>query len=470
MKRILKFVKNIDLFGENVCIYINDSPTYKTLIGGFLSFITILTTLIITALNLNSFLNNRPINTYIQTRILSNYSPIEITNQTYKSAFHLVKYDKGMEVFSNYSFEDIDARNYVTTATSNSNSTFFNFLNCSQTDFVPYTSEFSSIKNNPLLKIYKYMLGMSNCIVLDSGKHYLGGDMIYSNNYTDFKINFTLNLCPYGCDEEYYNYISKLLFFNLFLLDAYPDMTIPEGFQQYVYYYIIQNFDFTKDYLYTVTYQKNLIYTENGILYNTGYQLNQFLTVKDVTVSTFRRTLMNKKSNVYIKILLDRKENVYYRSYMKLDLLIANISAYSTIFYNIFLFICNFLNHKKLSLKLINKFFNSPSDWNKGKKFDTNDLITKKIRIVKYKPQQESVSKFRDEVSESFRDKIVKYVERKRTNKIRLFSPLYGCCHSKNKKFEYGEKLLNYHIDINYIIKRLSDLENLKALLLDKHH
>ena len=310
---------------------------------------------------------------------------------------------------------------------------------------------------------------MSNCIVLDSGKHYLGGDMIYSNNYSDFKINFTINLCPDGCDEVYYNYISKLLFFNLFLLDAYPDMTIPEGFQQYVYYYIIQNFDFTKDYLYTVTYQKNLIYTENGILYNTGYQLNQFLSIKDITVSNFGRIIRNKKSNVYIKILLDRKENVYYRSYMKLDLLIANISAYSTIFYNIFLFICNFLNHKKLSLKLINKFFNSPSDWNKGKINSSSELKSKKIRIVKYKPQQESVSKFRDEVSESFRDKIVKYVERKRANKIQHHLPLYRFCFFKNNRFEYGDRFLNYQMDIKYIIKRLSDLENLKALFLDKH-
>jgi hypothetical protein len=313
------------------------------------------------------------------------------------------------------------------------------------------------------------MLGMSNCIVLDSGRHYLGGDMIYSNNYTDFKINFTINLCPDGCDEVYYNYISKLLFFNLFLLDAFPDMTTPEGFQNYVYYYIIQKFDFTKDYLYTVTYQKNLIYTENGILYNTGYQLNQFLTVKDVTVSTFRRTLNDKKSNVYINIILDRKENVYYRSYMKLDLLIANISAYSSLFYNVFLLICKFLNHKKLSLKLINKFFNQPSDWNKGKKCITGELVTKKIRIAKFKPQQESVSKLRDDLSENFREKIENYVERKKANKILHFSSIYRCCNSKINRFECGEKLLNYHIDIKYIIKRLSDLENLKALFLDKH-
>ncbi len=246
-------------------------------------------------------------------------------------------------------------------------------------------------------------------------------------------------------------------------------MNSQEGFQSFVYYYIIQNFDFTKDYLYTVTYQKNLIYTENGILYNTGYQLNQFLTVKDVTVSSFRRTLNDKKSNVYINIILDRKENVYYRSYMKLDLLIANISAYSSLFYNVFLLICKFLNHKKLSLKLINKFFNKSSEWNKVKIKSLDQLKSKKIRISKYKPQQESVSKFRDEVSEGYREKIVKYVELKKANKIQHQLPLYKFCFFKNNSFEYGDKLLNYQMDIKYIIKRFSDLENLKALFLDKH-
>ncbi len=140
MKRISRYVKMIDLFGENVGILINNSTTYKTQTGGLFTFITILIILFIIYFYLNSFFNNRPMNAYLQTRILSNYSPIEITNLTFKSAFHLVKNEKGLEVFRNYSIDEIDVRNFISTPTTISNSTFFNFLNCSQTDFVPYTS------------------------------------------------------------------------------------------------------------------------------------------------------------------------------------------------------------------------------------------------------------------------------------------------------------------------------------------
>ena len=470
MKKINKFLKYIDIFGNEVHFYINGSKSHKTITGGILSLILIIFSCFISIFNLYQFFTKRSLNIGFQTQFSKDFEPIQLTNDTYSSVYHFLINSPELSPFNDFNYDII--ANYDALSTPSS----LNLLNirmddCSNSNVIDKMSNL--IDNNiERRNIFSNLLKASKtlCPVLSDDKnYYLGGDIIYSGIETFIKTNFTVSFCNKTCNSDYLDKLTKSqLYFNMLLLDSYSNMTIPEGLSKFVN---LQGFyvDFTKNYDILIVYQNNRLITDEGYFYATPINNTSFLQFKSYNQDLTKRSIVDGDINFSITIQMDRLENVYTRTYGKLDALFANISALCTVVGKILSLLDKFLNFNKLSIHLINKFFHLTE-----KKEDKNNHIylthilnnvgspgkSKEINnSQKIIPQDLSLTQF------IFKKNMMKEIESINNNRI---TSRFNTIFCNSKKLFIGNYLIRYYLDVSVILKKLFDLENIKYLLFSR--
>ena len=462
-----KFLKFIDLYGQDVHLYINNSEKYKTQIGGFLSMILIAFLCLIFAYNFSQFYFTRNFNVILQTQFKDDFIPKELTNETFATAFHFTTLINQLQSFQNYNISLVDNYEFLTKLNS-SDKIKIGLSDCSNT--IVFDNMANFISEAELKLAFKSIVGSkAYCpILFDYKKYHLGGDLLYSANMSSIFMNFTVSLCNRTCDPDYLlNLKNSNLYLSMILLDTFPNMTnLESGFS---YFIRIFGFfvDFSKDYLITINYQNNRLTTDQGVFFPTPLKNKDFLNIKSITYISTKREKIDGDININVQINMEIMENLYQRNYMKFDALLANTRAYATIIYHIFFMISSLINYKKLNLKLINKFFHL-IDQKKSNNY--SDKIRNPINMTNHS-QEYSTYHIRDRkfqclhLQSLIKNKLDKEIYNNKMNKINWMNAFF--C-DKKKKFEIGEELLKFHLDIIVILKQLFDVEKMKKMIYDK--
>ena len=468
----MKYLNFLNIYGEDINLYFDQSTKYKTLSGGILSLIVIIFVSIIMTFTLIQFLTNRNFNVILQNQFSKDFHPILLTNDSYSSIITLLNVTDKIIGFNNYTFTSFENYNKIAKTISVRNVNLSLDL-CYKTDVINKMADLIDDDEKKEIFLYINSTTKSYCPILLKDETYeIGGDFLYSGSQSFLITNFTFSLPNNTFNENNLDSLKRSIFFNMLFIDSYPNMTIPEGFSKFVNSYGLF-VDFTKDYQITIEYQNNRIITDQGFFYSTAKNNTPFFNIKSILSSSLNRDLVNGEINFYIFSYLNRNENVYTRTYQKLDALFANTRALIFIIYQIFSLINSFINYKKLDLELINLFFQFNEEKpfiNEDKPFikefenqaNSHKLNLVNEDIVTYHLKGRKLEALQSILKKKFKSEIL-IKEQKRINSN--FKDIF--CENK-KKFNLGEKLLLFHLDIRVILKQLFDLENMKGILFGK--
>ena len=456
MKKILKF---LDIYGEEVRLFINESTRYKTLSGGILSLMVIIFCSFIFIYNLILFFTNRNLNVLLQTQFSKQFRPINLTNDNFYTAFHFTQNNGTLKGVKNYSLTlnkdfNLQADPYNRSQINSA------IINCSNTNVIQSMLELIDPNNKTL---YNNIIGDSSyCrFLFNNSTYFIGGDTIYSGINSFIITNFSVSFCNHNCTKEDLTFFTNNnYFYNMLFIDSYPNMTSPQGFSKFLNSYGFSA-DFTKDYLITINYQNNRITTDEGYFYPTNKNNTPFFNLKSISHSTTNRAQVNGDINFYILTTMDRNENIYTRTYQKLDSLFANTRALTTIIYQIFYFLNTIINYKKFDLKLINLFFHANDNEEKESINEGNSIKLNLVNeeVVAYHLKGKKLEGLQSILKRKFESKII---AREKNMINSSFKSLF--CENK-KKFDIGQELLKFHLDIRIVLKQLFDLEEMKSLL-----
>jgi len=240
-------------------------------------------------------------------------------------------------------------------------------------------------------------------------------------------------------------------------------MNVEKGFNEFISIYS-KEIDFTKDISFQIRYQKNQIVSDTGLFYSSISQPQEYINIKSIIVSEKARNDINGKFETEFSYFLDKMENSFYRNYMKLDSLFANIGAFSSIFKTISYMLSKIINYKALELKLINKFFDLTEEKEKDKeKFN-------KLRITKQKivNKTDSIQRY-THIYPSFNYvvKNIRSIHFSNNDKLE-FSVFNFCCMNKRKKFDVGLNALEFNLDIIVLLKRILNMDIIKDIVIQK--
>ena len=457
-----KFLKFLDFNGDEVRLFINQSTRYKTLSGGIISLMVIISCSFILIYNLIQFFTNRSLHVLVQTQFSKEFKPINLTNDTYSTVFHFTQNNGTLDTVRSYNLTLNQDYNLQSNLSKRSEINL-GVSNCSNTNIIQKMAELVDDSNKKLF--FKSVIGpYTYCqILFDNSTYFIGGDMIYSGINSFIITNFTVSFCNQKCNQDNItNFINNRYYFNMPLIDSYPNMTSSEGFAKFLNLYGFF-LDFTKDYVITINYQNNRITTDEGYFYATPKNNTSFFNIKSISQSMTNRLQVNGDINFYIFTNMDRNENVYLRTYQKLGSFVADTRALAYIIYQIFFFLNTIINYKKLEIKLINLLFGfnleKPIINDSQNRRNSIKINLVNEEIVTYHLKGQKLNSLQCILKKKFESEIL----RRENNKINhTCNDLF--CENK-KKFDFGEELLKFHLDVKVVLKQFFDLEKMKSLL-----
>jgi hypothetical protein len=220
------------------------------------------------------------------------------------------------------------------------------------------------------------------------------------------------------------------------------------------------------------------IITDISYLFENNTEVHSYPTLKNqnMAIST-RGPHYNDKRLIQFSIFNSPSTTSYYRYYITISQLLANVGGIINVMFYILTILNNFVSKYNYEMNLMSHIFNFEE--NLGKKYpqvdnssknklidinNSHDLVIPNQIInipQKVKPsfnKQQSVMVFHKISGKevfALKDKVI---------------VIFGCCKDNKKKKLYtrGAQLLNYYTDFFSVVKKISEIDTIKYLLFDK--
>ena len=122
----------------------------------------------------------------------------------------------------------------------------------------------------------------------------------------------------------------------------------------------------SEDQIIDIKLQKNLIYSDDNYLFNFyPKKIYQFYTYSDINIYSAPRMNDPKIASFSFTIQLDKNQITYYRSYMKVDQLLANTMSILSVLLLVFENLTKLFEYKSVEYFLMKKlyYFNSKKNY-----------------------------------------------------------------------------------------------------------
>jgi hypothetical protein len=490
----MKLLYDVNMFGEPVKLYLDKKSTIKTKVGGILTFILIISMILCCWFLGNDIIYKRNPLSYTQTNISDVYATIKFTKQTFPLAFSLQDYLGAI-------VDDpriLDIRPFIRRFVVNNQTEKWEALpiidletrNCLQEDFPTYTLE----------NFKKYNLQLYTC--LKSPELTVAG--YYTERYVQF-IELDISLCDYDkkpdfCwdKEKMTNHIdvSKIsvnLYYNSpFLQTNNYENPITTALSKGNKYINTDSFVNVRFYI-----QINYLFIDTGYI-GTNVEETSFMQMGETSTDLIKYSPIDKMLMKF-SILSSNTSTFYYRKYVKLVDLIANLGGVLKVLTFTFAIFEYYFANVEFDEILINKAFkldlekdsdNSKNNSNINKientiKSSCNIVdFTKKefvgVKLQNFMNENKNISSSESENIEEIYNKIVG--KRKNDQLILKKKEIlkYIFC-GWRKKFKHREDLSNnlrifnnlvdkiHEIyDIDKIVRKLTEFEEFKQIFMSK--
>jgi len=490
-----RFIKKFDIFQFEAKLNIDGNEKKSTLIGGFCSILLFLLSFILVIINFTIyFMNIKPsiINTSI---FIKNKLPIEVS----LDRFSIIQY-----------FFDANFMPIVFPIKQNS---IYNQLVSYENGKPIFTINPVGInkmcKNTTLNSFYEYGEKYYSNVFLASlcANYYkitnisLGGDPVLSTKQSKLFDVMIFNLCNDTDLATVCNNSTELLkkmqlkpyTISIIYENYYFEPNVPIGFSNFTDY---SRFTSTsnKDLLVTITLIKNTVISDDNLLFG-------FLSPKNYTFYSISKVeyvesdRVSNISNLQIKKVyeLDPINMICFRSYGKMDAILAStlsIVGLIKMFFQVFL---NFYHSENISSYLIKRLYFFENEKEIEKLFDLNksEIINP---ISKSSPNLDELEKIQANQDETLKIKIInthidslkpfsKLINQDLFNQAISFKGLsmkyflFKICICRRDPRFYdswrlyfiAKKILKYDLNIVNIIKKLIEFETAKELIFNKN-
>jgi hypothetical protein len=481
----MNYLKNIDIFGERVKIFINKEEAVSTSLGGFFTIALIILCIACTwVIGKDVIYKQSPIS--YQESLINQFYPTINLNRTSFPFGVLVSNDDGDPVKDDKIFQ-MQLTYYEYGVHSNGSYYIMSKRNveiepCSPEHF-PHINEDQFKKND---------LGIYQCLKEDNLE--LMG--YWTETYLKF-IEITLAMCN-GADclpaDDIVDYIKDVrLNLNIIYLEPFLQNTSFDNPLQYAA---------TLKYIYAETFSskmttfglnQNYLYTDYGLI-NDDFHTKDFLSLS-INNPTDPQAIDDTKTLITFEIYSSNKYTKLYRTYIKVPAVLASVGGLMGIGQIIFAYLNLLFSRLNRNLNIINQVYNLASPFDnrinvnqnpeegklelsknvilleqKRKKHVFDEELQRyivvndgEVEIIPYNKRAENIKKLfqhRNDLEFNFKETL--YL---------IFCGRCGLCKINNKakdkviKYEKGVKFVEVYYNLINIIKRLEELELLKKVI-----
>ncbi len=498
MKNILK---KIDFFPENFSFSVNGKGHKKTLTGGMLTVLSILSSLVVTIILINDFVYNRKINLISQTQYDPEMQPIKIFPSDLQFTFSLWDTQNFKIVPAPFGFThivqaDLDV---VKILTQKDNPESFRAI---KGEFVPCNTNNTSKDFSPFItkfQLFGYDPSSFYCSTLNNmTSEYLlsGGNIFYTQKEEVLNFYFEIDFCkidPVNCRNYTLMNQNDLRMF-VWYKDNYFNVMEPKGYSSFLnthwfpfivgkntnlYMDLIKNELVTDEAFFLQNEEKSYFNSFDNVRYTINDKVDTYYSrSKDQNIFTF---------NVYIETPLRFQK--YIRTYSKIDSLFASINVLIALSFMIGRMISMIINLGEIDHYIMKRlyFFNENDEDVLG------TLKTKQIKINKNKKKmsesprlyindlknlitKKSYGKNPGTESGDEEDNPFEYLlKSKKLEKNWMASFMYALGLSSciklthpNILYKHGKSLLGYDLNALIILKKLIYFESVMKILLNE--
>ena len=500
-------MKNIDIFPLNFNFNIKDNDLLKTFWGGIFSVSLFVTSIALVVYNLYSYSKSQSPIVLISQNFIADKPPelLDISNLQFIPFF--LNRDVKPIIFDivpqNISFISLDI---------NGTNPPIDLI-IGQTDKCSKAKDNFSINlSNSIYETVHIDPNNISCLIknysIDDIK--LGGSPVLTKQVRQIEFSIKYDLCS---NKNFLlicrNNTAQLLnpfFLNIFFNNHYSDLNLAQGYR------LFQDFQQKiisagEDYIIEITVEKNTIYSDDNYLFNFyPKRIYKYYAYTNININSYPRRGDPNFATFNFIIRLDKYETNYYRSYMKLDQLLANTMSIFSVLLLLFENLTKIFEFKSVEYYLMKKlyYFNLKENCgiikleslikNMKKKTNlSNYLLTLDMIEIELNVQSEKNDLNKIVVDKSLEDKnykreeVTKFgkkeevewrkiIEGTKPHNLRIKKLLFEVCPCKSSSYEEnmikinkGQEMLFYDLNIVTILKKLIEFEKFKEILFNKN-
>jgi hypothetical protein len=500
---IKTFFKRVDIFPENFSLSVNGEGPKKSLAGGIMTILSILSSLIVTIILVNDFVFNRKITLISQVQYDPNMRPLNIFPSDLQFGFSIwdsfsFKIQSRPFIYNHVVQVDLD---WIKIISNNYNP---QSLRVNQGKFVPCTANHTSKDFIPYMEKFQlFNFNFSNiyCINLDnmtSDHLETGGNLMYTFRQEMIHFYFEVDSCkldPVNCknttamNEKGYQ-------MTLQFKDNYFNVMEPKGYTPFMNTYIFP-FIFGKNTDLYMSLVKNELVSDNALLLKNEetdyfYSYDNIKQISNDKVQTFYAQNVGETiSTLNVIIETPIRFQKFNRTYSKIDTLFASINALIALSFMIGRTISMLINLGKVDHYIMKKlyFFDEKEEdillKIKPKKISIKQMKNKiteypevltDINLITLKNNFKNHQTENDPDEEEDKDNPFLYlIEKKSLTRNWISSGLYAIGLSNcikltrpNILYKHGKLMLKYDLNALNMIKKLIYFESLLKVLFNK--
>ena len=308
------FIKFSDLFPERFEFKLTSKGWRKTVSGGIISIILIISSLFLSILMFYNFASNRKPNLIFQNMYDNSAQLKNISIENLQLAISLWKdgqsfQQRPIKIIKSEIFENVIFKNKTKELKRNSKN-IGKFIYCDQNS-----------TNHDFANQFINDVNMSSSICMNLTQDFkIGGNLLDIKSY--LTINIEIDLCSAfnnGCEG-----ISEgNLYFALHYLDKYFNVDDPVGYNNFSNYFDFQVNNGDLAYIKLNMINNNI--TTNDHFLTDNQRKNNFYNIESysITRSTYPKLLDQNRTQIVIRVEMPMKYNYITRSYPKLDSYLA---------------------------------------------------------------------------------------------------------------------------------------------------
>ena len=357
MSKLKAIIKLLDIFPETFQFNLNGRGLKKTVSGGIISMITIISILCISIFLFFSFIDTRKPSVISGIQYLPLTKPSKVLNENLQVMIGLLNIDtfdqKPLRLnISTILQTDVDLTQKLINSSVVTQNQIGKLVNCNQN-----TSSKELLRD--VVTKYKFVNSSSIiCINLNKNPDFLIGGDTFTGKTSYVSLNFTLDLCSFEPDcLNPLKLINPRLSFGMFFFDNFFNVSEPNGYTRFPNNYFF-NYIPNQNALVTLNLFKNEITTRKNLITD-DEELQDFYNSNGLTTSYSPSNNPSKPNllNIIIRVQVPISINIITRIYPKLDTFLASNNAICSIIYLVALILVKVLNYGYVDFHLMRNLY-----------------------------------------------------------------------------------------------------------------
>jgi hypothetical protein len=471
---ILRMIKSLDRFGNQVNFNINGKEKLKSTTGGLLSLLINFLLVAIIIYNIIDFSqNNNPVSNI--TKRFRNLTEIDtLDHNVLNITTFLISTNGQVTPFRLNSTKSEIFQVKLNLSDTNHNIDAYqigSFIDCA-----------SSTYSNPAFTSFDLVKNYSYCSSIGKNNHMqLGGDLL--GNQLQYSVSglLKLNLCELmNCtDRATLNVVSNYFQVKMgFYIDnRYINVDMPYGSSRFIEP-TVYDIDLTQNYIVEIQLTKNTMYTDINPIYSFYPPQVDIFYSYVIKLKPKQRPDYDFDFNINIELTNDNYEFVINRSYIKFDDVLAKILSMYQVLAMIVAIIHNVLSYGKVEYHVMRKLYDFPVHMPTESTGSKRPLTIIRLNDIELNLNNSKEAQF--ELKDTFTDKCIDSVNKfnakivqkpPKSNKVLMVFTIFTCCkRSKNTNFLLKtNSIVDCDLNIIAILKKLLEYEELKKIVLNDH-